>query len=195
MSNEMIMTAVVTVAAVLVLWLLYAVVISNGNLGRYVQSQQIAWRWLREPELAAKIDAVLGPPKPVAPPKPSAEPLWLLALLQREGRLLDFLLEDIQSYGNEQIGAAVRDIHRNCQSAVKEHLVLAPVMNASEGAQVDVPAGFDPSAIRLTGNVTGQPPFRGTLQHHGWRVTDIKLNRPPEGQDEFVLQPAEVELP
>ena len=58
-----------------------------------------------------------------------------------------------------------------------------------------VPAGFDPSAIRLTGNVTGQPPFQGTLQHHGWRVKEIKLAPPPEGQDQFIVQPAEVELP
>jgi hypothetical protein len=60
---------------------------------------------------------------------------------------------------------------------------------------VEVPPGFDPSAIRLTGNVTGQPPFRGTLQHHGWRVKDYTLQPAPQGQDEFVIQPAEVELP
>jgi hypothetical protein len=116
-------------------------------------------------------------------------------LLQREGRLLDFLLENIQAYPDEQIGAAVRDIHRQAQAALKEHLVLEPVLSQSEGAAVEVPAGFDPSAVRLTGNVTGQPPFKGTLQHHGWRVKEIKLAAPPEGQDEFVLMPAEVELP
>jgi hypothetical protein len=115
--------------------------------------------------------------------------------LQREGRLVDFLLEDIEAYSNEQIGAAVRDIHRQCRSALNEHLVLAPVLKKSEGDTVEIPAGFDPSAIQLTGNVTGQPPFRGTLRHHGWRVEEIKLRAPAEGQDEFVLQPAEVELP
>jgi hypothetical protein len=118
-----------------------------------------------------------------------------LALLQREGRLLDFLLEDIQSYSEAQIGAAVRDIHRQCRVALKEHLDLQPVLSQQEGSTVEIPSGFDPSAVRLTGNVTGQPPFRGTLQHHGWRVKEIKLAPPPEGQDEFVLMPAEVELP
>jgi hypothetical protein len=141
-------------------------------------------------EFRAKIEKMLSPNQ-----KPSGEPLRLLALLQREGRLLDFLLEDIQGYGNDQIGAAVRDIHKNAQKAIKEHLVLEPVLKDAEGATVQVPAGFDPSAIRLTGNVTGQPPFKGTLQHHGWRVKELKLAAPPEGQDEFVLQPAEVELP
>jgi hypothetical protein len=195
MNPDIVVTVVVTLAVVVVLWLLYALIVTGGQIGRYFQACGIVWRWLRDPEFAAKVNAVNKPPEPVKPPKPSAEPLRLLALLQREGRLLDFLLEDIQSYENEQIGAAVRDIHRQCHSALKEHLDLIPVLNAQEGAMVDVPTGFDPSAIRLTGNVTGQPPFRGTLQHHGWRVSKIKLNPSPEGQDEFVLQPAEVELP
>jgi hypothetical protein len=100
----------------------------------------------------------------------------------------------VQGYPDAQIGAAVRDIHRKCQAALKEHLVLDPVMAQQEGATVEVPAGFDPSAIRIIGNVTGQPPFRGVLQHHGWRVRAIKLAPPPEGQDEMVLMPAEVEI-
>ena len=83
---------------------------------------------------------------------------------------------------------------RKAKRAIQEHLVLEAVLNQSEGATVDVPSGFDPSAIRLTGNVTGSPPFKGSLEHHGWRVTKIKLNKPAEGQDAFVLQPAEVEL-
>jgi hypothetical protein len=114
--------------------------------------------------------------------------------LQREGRLLDFLLEDINGYGNEQIGVAVRDIHRSCRKALQEHLALVPVIDAPEDASVDVPAGFDPSAIRLVGNVSGQPPFKGTLRHHGWRVREIKLAKPAETIDEFVVAPAEVEL-
>jgi Domain of unknown function (DUF2760) len=143
--------------------------------------------------LAGRTPPAPAPPPP-APPKPSGAPLRLLALLQREGRLLDFLMEDVQGYQDAQIGAAVRDIHRNCRKALQDHLVLEPVLKESEGASVTVPAGFDPSAIRLTGNVTGQPPFTGTLQHHGWRVKELKLAAPPTGQDEFVVQPAEVEL-
>ena len=132
--------------------------------------------------------------KPSGPAKPSGAPLRLLALLQREGRLVDFLLEDVQSLPDAQIGAAVRDIHRKCRQALQEHLVLEPVLAQPEGERVTVPTGFDPSAVRLTGNVTGQPPFTGTLQHHGWRVREIKLAPPAAGQDEFVLTPAEVEL-
>jgi hypothetical protein len=158
----------------------------RGDLG-----DQLFKRVTGDAEFRAKVEKMLEP-KPL---KPSGEPLRLLALLQREGRLLDFLLEDVQPYTNDQVGAAVRDIHANCRKAIREHLVLEPVFKDTEGATVQVSAGFDPSAVRLTGNVTGQPPFQGTLQHHGWRVKEIKLAPPPEGQDEFVLQPAEVELP
>ena len=73
-----------------------------GSLGRLFRSRAIARRWLSDAAFAEKVDALLVPPKPVPPPKPSAEPLWLLAVLQREGRLLDFLLEDIQAYADDQ---------------------------------------------------------------------------------------------
>ena len=89
----------------------------------------------------------------------------------------------------------MRELHRKAQAALKEHLTLEPVLSQKEEETVEVPAGFDPSAIRLTGNVSGNPPFRGTLKHHGWRVKDYKLAAPPEGQDEFVVAPAEVEIP
>jgi hypothetical protein len=184
-----------TLLAVAALGSLYIFIVA-GSFGRFFASLRVANRWLRDAKFAEKVNALLAEAeKPPPPPKPSGEPLRLLALLQREGRLLDFLLEDIQAYADPQIGAAVRDIHRNCQKALKEHLTFVPVLNAAEGAKVDVPAGFDPSAIRLTGNVTGQPPFKGTLQHHGWRVKELKLAMPPEGQDEFIVHPAEVELP
>jgi hypothetical protein len=186
-----------TILGLIVVRLLLIFLLAGGNTHRVGLAIRSSWRSLRDPEFAAKVEPLLTPPppQPEAPPKPDARPLRLLALLQREGRLLDFLLEDIHNYPDNQVGAAVRDIHRQCQAALKEHLELEPVLTQIEGATVQVPAGFDPSAIRLTGNVTGEPPFQGTLQHHGWRVSDIKLAPPPEGQDELVLMPAEVELP
>ena len=184
--EEIIPTAIVTAAAVSALfWVFF----KPRKLAP--ETQKVVTRIESDPEAAERVLAALEPPPP---PKPSGAPLRLLTLLQREGRLLDFLLEDVQAYDNEQIGAAVRDIHRSCRKALQDHLVLAPVLAGEEQAAVEVPAGFDPSAIRLTGNVTGQPPFKGTLLHHGWRVKEIKLAKPAVGQDEFVVQPAEVEL-
>jgi hypothetical protein len=115
-------------------------------------------------------------------------------LMQREGRLVDFLQEDIDALPDDQIGAAVREVHRKCRRVLQEHLVLEPVLPQPEGERVEVTSGFDPSAIQLTGNVAGQPPFRGTLQHPGWRVKQIRITPPAKEIDEFVLQPAEVEM-
>jgi hypothetical protein len=118
----------------------------------------------------------------------------LLAVLQREGRLLDFLMEDIDSYADAQIGAAVRDIHRGCRKALGEHLKLRPIRTEPDEAVVRIPEGYDPSRIRLVGRVTGRPPFEGTLRHHGWCTGDINLSDIPAGHDPTVICPAEVEL-
>ena len=118
----------------------------------------------------------------------------LLAILQREGRLLDFLQEDVDAYSDAQIGAAVRDIHRGCKKALAEHMALEPVLREPENAQVRVDPGFDPSRIRLVGNVVGEPPFTGALRHHGWRIAKVTLPAPARGTDPSVVAPAEVEL-
>ena len=186
-----------TLAAVLVMELLIVFFMGKGSFARLGLACQAFARVLGEETFAERIRPLLEPPveEVAKPARLSPEPLRLLALLQREGRLLDFLLEDIQGAGDEQVGAGVRELHRKAQDVIKEHLILEPVLPKNEGETVEVPANFDPSAIRLTGNVTGQPPFRGVLQHHGWRVKNYTLPTPPEGQDQFVLAPAEVELP
>ncbi|MCI0377940.1 MAG: DUF2760 domain-containing protein [Gemmataceae bacterium] len=192
--NDPVIVIPATIATVVLLWLLYAVA-TAGSLGSYFAGRRIARRWLRDPEFAAKVDELNQPPKPPEPRKPNPEPVRILTLLQREGRLFDFLMEDIEGNSDAQIGAGVRDIHRKCQKALREHLVLAHVLPEQEGDQVEVADRFDPSAIQLIGNVTGRPPFKGTLRHPGWRVQEVKLSPLPEGQDHFVIQPAEVELP
>jgi Domain of unknown function (DUF2760) len=186
-----------TVAGVLALEFVALYLVAGGRLERLGAAFGAFRAVAGDPAIAEKVYAVLhpAPPEPPKPVKRSGEPLRLLALLQREGRVLDFFLEDIGQAQDDQVGAGVRELHRKAQTVIKDHLVLEPVLPHKEGDTVDVPAGFDPSAIRLTGNVTGNPPFKGTLQHHGWRVKDFNLPAPPEGQDEFVIAPAEVELP
>jgi hypothetical protein len=186
-----------TLAVLIVLKLLILLIAGKGSLARVVPASKAFFRVLGDAVTAERIRPLLEPATVEAkkPARLSPEPLRLLTLLQREGRLLDFLLEDIQGAADEQVGAGVRELHRKAQAVIKEHLVLEPVLAKSEGETVDVPPNFDPSAIRLTGNVTGQPPFHGVLQHHGWRVKNYTLPTLPEGQDPFVLAPAEVELP
>jgi Domain of unknown function (DUF2760) len=130
---------------------------------------------------------------PASPPSPAAA-LRLLALLQQEGRLLDFIAEDIDGYGDAQVGAAVRSIHAGCRKALNERIELQRVLPDEDGSSIVVDKGFDPASIRLTGNVVGEPPFRGTLQHGGWRVTKVVLPESPGGVDPHIITPAEVEI-
>jgi uncharacterized protein DUF2760 len=120
--------------------------------------------------------------------------LYLLSLFQREGRLLDFLSEDLDLYQDEQIGAAVRSIHANCRKVMDKNLAPAPVLDQEEGEEVTVPEGFDPAAIKLTGNVTGNPPFKGRLRHKGWRAKRLELPSLSEIQNVKIIAPAEVEV-
>lgn len=120
--------------------------------------------------------------------------LALLALFQREGRLVDFLNEALDGHPDADIGAAARDVHRGCRKVLQQHLTFEPVMPGEEEATVSVPKGFDPAEIRLIGEAKGEPPYRGTLRHHGWRVVQAKLPTLGEGIDRMVVAPAEVEL-
>ena len=142
-------------------------------------------------EEAPPAPEVASCPEPPAP-DPEAYVAALVAVLQREGRLLDFLNENLDAYDDAQIGAAVRTIHRGLRTALFDLLELAPVIQAKEGAEVVVEEGFDPKEIRLVGNVKGRPPFRGVLRHRGWRLVRFKLPKPKKDK---ILAPAEVEIP
>jgi hypothetical protein len=157
---------------------------------------------------AALRDGALPTPAPApapaaAAPAPRAsvlkEPshdaaLQLLALLQRDARLIDFVGEDLGGYADAQIGAAARLVHEGCAKVLREHFSLVPVRDEAEGSRVTLQAGFDAAAVRVTGNVVGQPPFAGSLSHRGWRVTEVRLPKLAEQHDARVVAPAEVEL-
>lgn len=137
------------------------------------------------------------PPKAAPPPLKEATPdaaLQLLSLLQRDARLIDFAMENVTSYSDADIGAAARIVHEGCRKVLNEHFTIAPIREESEGSKITLNEGFDAATIRLTGNVVGKPPFRGSLSHRGWRVTDTRLPKLTESHDATVLVPAEVEL-
>jgi hypothetical protein len=120
--------------------------------------------------------------------------LALLALLQREGRLVDFLQQDVTSFADEDMGAAARVVHAGCGKALREHATIDPVRTEEEGAAVELPEGYEASSVKLVGDVKGSPPYSGTLRHRGWRASKVKLPEPVAGHDVRVLAPAEVEL-
>jgi hypothetical protein len=136
------------------------------------------------------------PKQPPAAKKPArSEAITLLATLQREARFVDFMQETLTDYSDAQIGAAVRDIHRDCSAVLKRLFALKPAVEQEEGASVEIPAGFDAARWRLTGNVSGEPPFKGRLVHPGWEATICEVPT-WSGNEEAakIVAPAEVEL-
>ena len=162
------------------------------------------FRMVFDANFAARVLALRSPRVVIAPAATSAQgpaaaandgvstALHLLATLQREGRLVDFLEEEIAAFSDEEVGAAARAVHTGCRKALRGAITLMPVLADAEGARVQVPKGFDAGAIRLTGRVVGDPPFSGVLRHHGWRVAQTRIATPT--RDEKILAPAEVEL-
>ncbi len=154
-------------------------------------------------EVATEFGFTKAKPAAVAPP-PAVEPkvklsdgaLQLLQILQRDSRIIDFLMEDIQAYSDDQIGAAVRSIHTDCGASLKRHITLAPVVDGVEGVnqKLDANKAPDPNRIKLIGNVPASGKVAGgTLRHRGWLASSITL--PPLGkQDPSVLAPAEIEV-
>jgi hypothetical protein len=149
------------------------------------------------PQLSATVDkpALPATPQPLTPEQQHASGLFLLSMLQREGRFVDFVLEDVAGVSDDQLAGAARVVHEGCRKVVKQYLSIEPVLTQEEGATVDVPIGFDANRIRLTGNVAGAPPFKGALKHHGWAAKAVSLPPPPTALDVKILAPAEVELP
>ncbi|SFC88251.1 DUF2760 domain-containing protein [Massilia yuzhufengensis] len=166
---------------------------------------------LGDAEFAARVrDDQVGPvaaPAPAPAPAPTAAPtpaplrapagesaLQLLSLFQREARLIDFTQENLSAYSDADIGAAARVVHEGCARVLREHFTIEPVRAESEGARITLEEGFDAASVRLTGNVVGQAPFKGSLSHRGWRATRVQLPQLAEKHDARVLAPAEVEL-
>jgi len=161
---------------------------------------KLAWRILISAEFASEVNEGLvqlakTQTKAALPPeRVHASGLMLLAALQREGRLVDFLQQDAAGFSDEDIGAAARVVHGGCRKALQQFLDLAPAMQGAEGQAVTIPGGFNAERTRLIGNVSGQPPFKGVLKHHGWVATDIRMPSISESLDPRVIAPAEVEL-
>jgi hypothetical protein len=129
-------------------------------------------------------------------PKINADLIWPLYLLQREARLIDFLLEDISSAPDDLVGAGVRDVHGKCRKYLLEKFTIEPIISKEEGARVTLEEGFNPSKIMLTGFLEGLPPYNGILKHQGWEVLSSHMPEVPESfRKNPVLAQAELEIP
>lgn len=154
--------------------------------------------------LRRKPAAAEAPPVPTAkaapavtqPPAESvaqAQVVQFLARLQEKGRLVDFAMDDITPYSNEEIGAGARVVHQGCREVLKELFEIQAVHLGDEGETLSLAADFDARAYRLVGKVPEQPPFTGTVLHRGWKTSKVALPRLTDTARE-VIAPAEVEI-
>jgi hypothetical protein len=172
----------------------------------------MAWKILVDSAFAATVTEALArpgapaakvpppPPPPVVTPKAEVAPpdersaLLLLSSLQREGRLVDFLQQEVAGFSDEEIGSAARVVHSGCKKVLQQYVSLKPIRTEAEGDSVQLASGFDQQQIRLAGNVGAKPPLKGALKHHGWIATEVKLPAVNPDLNLRVIAPAEVEI-
>jgi hypothetical protein len=147
-------------------------------------------------KLARREQAAPGPkgtPSAAALRTPADGALQILTILQRDSRVVDFLMEDIASYSDDQVGAAVRELHDQCRDSLARYVALQPVIDGVEGTPVKAPSG-DPHLVRFIGNVPAAPPSGGTLRHKGWRAAKVDLPALAAKEDTSIIAPAEIEI-
>ena len=137
------------------------------------------------------------PIQPAPAPKPQAGPaegaVQILAILQRDARLVDFVMEDISAYSDDQVGAAVRDVQEQSRRALERYISLVPVIDSVEGVFTKI-EGMDAASVKLIGKVpaSGKAPG-GLLRHKGWQAAKIDLPAATAGATR-ILAPAEIEI-
>jgi Domain of unknown function (DUF2760) len=145
---------------------------------------------------SAAAEAARPPPVPTHASQAVAEVVSFLAMLQARGRLVDFLMDDINAHDDAQVGTAARVVHAGCRGVLQEHFRISPVRDEREGSTVQVAAGYPADEYRLLGKISGPAPFSGVLVHHGWKTDVVKLPRVVRSPTDRLpaIAPAEVEL-
>lgn len=195
-------------ATILVLSIILIIVLLSMVMGMARRAKQAPVEVVKTVEVASEpeikvVEKIVEVEKVVQAPAP--EPivlkestpdaaLQLLSLLQKEARFIDFIKEDIAAYGDADIGVAARVVHEGCNKAINEHFTLDTVRTDQEGSKITLAEGFNASEVRLTGNIVGKAPFKGTLIHKGWQVTNIRLPKLTAGHNANIIAAAEVEL-
>ena len=152
--------------------------------------------FLTGPREAPAVAPVAAQPPPPAANQADAEVVAFVGLLQEKGRLVDFLMEDVAPYDDKQVGAAARVVHQGCREVLHEYFKVTPISEAEEGSRITVPAGYAADEYRLMGQISGEPPFTGTLLHKGWKTESVKLPRILKTSEKRLpsIAPAQVEL-
>ena len=159
--------------------------------GRASRRMEVSEMAARQPEEGASAEGVEENPAIV---DPDGVALRLLATLQEEARLLDFIAEDVAGYSDDQVGAAARGVHAGLVRALQDRVSFAPLRAEEEGDAVALEEGYSPASVRLVGSPSGEPPWKGSRGPPGWVATRVALPQPTRGGDSRILAPAEIEV-
>ncbi|MFA5700323.1 MAG: DUF2760 domain-containing protein [Desulfuromonas sp.] len=169
----------------------------------------LLWQLIELSRKAAREKEEPAPPAPKPAPRAAAlqqDPrqlqdaavLQFLARLQEKGRLVDFIMDDMTPYADEQVGAAARIVHQGCQEVLSTFFRIEPLHDGAEEGEITLAQGYDSAAYRLVGSVPEHPPYTGILLHHGWVTQSVNLPQVSGADltdnDEYVIAPAEVEI-
>jgi hypothetical protein len=123
--------------------------------------------------------------------------IQFVSLLQERGRLLDFAMDDIAPYSDEQVGRVARVVHQGIQGVLKETLEIEPLHQGAEGDTLLVEKDFNALGCRLVGNLSKQPPLSGRVLHRGWRAKRVALPFSITSEavkNQNIVQPIELEV-
>lgn len=120
-----------------------------------------------------------------------SEALTLLSTLQREARFLDLAQESLDGFDDAQVGAAAREVLRDCRKTLDRMFAIVPLAEVDEGETLHVSGGASPHELRPTGASEGT----GTVTHRGWKATCCQVPTWNGGKQEaWLLAPTEVEI-
>lgn len=175
-----------------------------------ITASKAFFKLLFNQELSASFDQLiaegstpkLSAPEPASVPEPAkpqpparSDAISLIAALQREARLLDIVTEPLDGYSDAQIGAAAKEVLRDTGAVLERMFGLQPMTDAADGSELETPAKFDAAEYRLTGSVTGEAPFRGSVAHHGWKATKCEVPKwTGEKSSAMIISPIELEI-
>ncbi len=187
-NRDTLMGAAIGVVLLVFLKTVVLLIFTKGSFSRIFEARRVALSMLKGKNF---VEADNTPSFNTSDYGPQ---LRLLGLLQRDAKLLDFLMEDIRGLEDASIAAAVRDIQPKARQALGKYLTVAPCVDEMEGTQLEIPKGYNPSQYSITGNVPPQAPYKGEVRHRGWKAISINLPPLAKGDNGLTLAPVEVEV-
>lgn len=123
--------------------------------------------------------------------------LYLISMLQEKGRLLDFVMDDISTYRDEDVGRVSRIVHQGVKEVFTKIMDIKSIHAGVEGEKITLNGAADFSSYKLIGTGTKTPPLTGVVVHKGWKLEKFNLPKISSTVDQtsnMIIQAVEVEV-